>query len=158
MLYTVQNNLYFIALSNLDVVTYQVTYQLKIFATALFSYMILGKKLNVYKYFSLVLLVVGIGLVQYSKTSGESNEFKSNMIGFVSVFISCLTSGYTGVYFEKLLKSANTGVCLRNIQLGVFAIFFSFLTIFTYDFKSVITNGFFNGYNSIVWIVIFVQV
>jgi len=157
LLYTLQNNLYFIALSNLDVVTYQVTYQLKIFATALFSYLILGKKLNIYKYLSLFILVVGVSLVQYSKTN-EKKEFKSNMIGFISVFISCLTSGFTGVYFEKLLKSSNSGVCIRNIQLGVFGIIFSFLAIFTYDFKLVVNNGFFNGYNSIVWIVIFVQV
>lgn len=48
-LYTLQNNLLFIALQNLDGATYQVTYQLKIFTTAMFSVMMLGRKLDAVK-------------------------------------------------------------------------------------------------------------
>ena len=64
LLYTLQNNLYFIALSNLDVVTYQVTYQLKILTTALFSVLMLGKKLDSFKWISLIILMFGVSLVQ----------------------------------------------------------------------------------------------
>jgi solute carrier family 35 (UDP-sugar transporter), member A1/2/3 len=63
-LYTLQNNLLFIALSNLDAATYQVTYQLKILTTALFSVAMLGKKLDSLKWFSLVILMAGVSLVQ----------------------------------------------------------------------------------------------
>ena len=45
-IYLVQNNLLYIAAGNLDVATYQITYQLKILTTALFAVLILGKKLN----------------------------------------------------------------------------------------------------------------
>lgn len=63
-LYTLQNNLLFIALSNLDAATYQVTYQLKILTTALFSVLMLGKKLDMFKWVSLVILMAGVSLVQ----------------------------------------------------------------------------------------------
>ena len=65
-LYTLQNNLLFIALSNLDAATYQVTYQLKILTTALFSVLMLGKKLDSYKWVSLVILMAGVSFVQVS--------------------------------------------------------------------------------------------
>ncbi len=44
----------------------QVTYQLKILTTALFSVSMLGKRLGVYQWLSLVVLMTGIALVQVS--------------------------------------------------------------------------------------------
>ena len=34
------------------------------------------------------------------------------------MIIACFSSGFAGVYFEKLLKGSSTGVWVRNIQLG----------------------------------------
>jgi UDP-sugar transporter A1/2/3 len=56
--------LLFIALSNLDAATYQVTYQLKILTTALFSVLMLGKRLDMLKWVSLLALMIGVCFVQ----------------------------------------------------------------------------------------------
>ena len=52
------------------------------------------------------------------------------------------------------MKSSNTGVWMRNIQLG----FFGYISVYTYDYTPVTEKGFFQGYNSVVWTVIALQV
>jgi len=39
-------------------------------------------------------------------------------MGFGSVLMATMTSGFGGVYFEKILKTGPTSVWLKNIQLG----------------------------------------
>ena len=48
-LYTIQKNLLYLAISNLDAAVFQVTYQAKILTTALFSVLILRRKLSCQK-------------------------------------------------------------------------------------------------------------
>ncbi|GAB7342831.1 hypothetical protein MBLNU457_g0958t2 [Dothideomycetes sp. NU457] len=64
VLYTLQNSLQYIAISNLNAATFQVTYQLKILATAIFSVTMLRRNLSAQKWLSLVLLMVGVAIVQ----------------------------------------------------------------------------------------------
>jgi UDP-sugar transporter A1/2/3 len=72
ILYVVQNNLQYVAASNLDVATFQVTYQMKILTTAFFSVVMLGKRLSSTKWLSLLLLAVGVGIVQIQSTGHAS--------------------------------------------------------------------------------------
>uniref|UniRef100_A0A6V1U6W2 Uncharacterized protein n=1 Tax=Heterosigma akashiwo TaxID=2829 RepID=A0A6V1U6W2_HETAK len=65
-LYTVQNYLQYLAVSNLDGPTFQLLSQLKILTTAAFAVALLGKKLMKAQWVSLLLLVCGVGLVQLS--------------------------------------------------------------------------------------------
>ena len=64
MLFTLQSSLHYFAISNLDAATFQVTEQLKILTTALFSVLLLGRTLNGKRWTSLVLLMVGVAIVQ----------------------------------------------------------------------------------------------
>ena len=77
-LYTCQNNLLFLALSNLDAATYQVTIQVKILTTAMFSRLMLGKKLNSKKKISLALLMFGVILVQVKTHKLSQHLFNVN--------------------------------------------------------------------------------
>lgn len=161
-LYTLQNNLLFVALSNLDAATYQVTYQLKILTTALFSVLMLGRQLNSTKWISLIILMAGVSLVQWPKSDGgkASSADKSaneKFIGLMAVLTACFSSGFAGVYFEKLLKGSSTGVWMRNIQLGFFGTIIGYISVYTYDYQKVTDKGFFQGYNNIVWTVICLQ-
>ncbi|XP_044892204.1 UDP-N-acetylglucosamine transporter isoform X4 [Felis catus] len=121
-IYTLQNNLLYVALSNLDAATYQVTYQLKILTTALFSVSMLSKKLGVYQWLSLVILMTGVAFVQWPSDSQEldSKELSagSQFVGLMAVLTACFSSGFAGVYFEKILKETKQSVWIRNIQLG----------------------------------------
>ncbi|CAN9503173.1 unnamed protein product [Ophioblennius macclurei] len=161
-IYTLQNNLLYVALSNLDAATYQVTYQLKILTTAIFSVTMLGRRLDCHQWLSLLLLMTGVALVQWPTTSGAESEEKvlsasSQFVGLMAVLMACVSSGFAGVYFEKILKETKQSVWLRNIQLGLFSFVFGLIGMMVYDMERVRENGMFQGYNHITWIVVTLQ-
>ena len=72
-LWTLQNSIVYIAISNLDAATFQVTYQLKILTTVLFSITLLGKRISWRQCLALLLLTFGIGIVQAPEAFLESS-------------------------------------------------------------------------------------
>ncbi|XP_023653786.1 solute carrier family 35 member A3b isoform X2 [Paramormyrops kingsleyae] len=160
-IYTLQNNLLYVALSNLDAATYQVTYQLKILTTALFSVSMLGRRLSVYQWLSLLILMAGVALVQWPSESSAPDQKQlsagSQLAGVVSVLVACFSSGFAGVYFEKILKESKQSVWVRNIQLGLFGLVFGLMGMFVYDGERVKESGMFQGYNKITWMVVALQ-
>ncbi|XP_052319380.1 UDP-N-acetylglucosamine transporter-like isoform X2 [Oncorhynchus keta] len=161
-IYTLQNNLLYVALSNLDAATYQVTYQLKILTTALFSVSMLGKRLGLYQWLSLLILMTGITLVQWPSESLDGPaptplSAGSQLVGVIAVLIACFSSGFAGVYFEKILKGTTQSVWVRNIQLGLFGLVFGLMGVFVYDGERVRESGVFQGYNPLTWTVVALQ-
>lgn len=161
-LYLLQNNLVLLALSWLDAATFQVTYQLKILTTAFFSVLLLRKEIKLLQWLALLILMSGVVLVQVP--SGGSRvprtvSFSSHhVIGLAAVLTSSLSSGFAGVYYEKLLKeSAQPSLVLRNIQLGLFSVLFGTVAVIFSDGSKVVERGFFDGYNSAVWLVVMLQ-
>lgn len=161
LIYMIQNNLLYVAVSNLPAATFQVTYQLKILTTAMFSVTMLGKKLSKLQWFSMLLLFTGVAIVQV-QTSSKSEKLSSgieqnNFLGLGAVIISCLSSGFAGVYFEKILKESKGTIWLRNIQLGMFGILTGIVMVYAKDGTGVSANGFFFGFHKLVWGIIFNQ-
>jgi hypothetical protein len=64
-----------------------------------------------------------------STVSPVSHHEQNPLIGFAAVVVSCLISGFAGVYFEKILKGSDVSVWMRNIQLALIAIPIAFGTI-----------------------------
>ena len=127
LLYFVQNNLLYFAVSRLDTAVFQVTYQLKILTTAIFSVLILNRKLSKKQWLALVLLVPGVALVQLSardshvpnsnvaskqgaqtdlaaRPPAHNLDFFRQASGLAAILAACITSGFAGVFFEKVLK------------------------------------------------------
>lgn len=146
-LYAIQNNLQYIAASHLSAAAFQVTYQLKILTTALFSVILLHKQLSFRKWLSLCLLTVGVACVQFKGSDDKS----SSSIGFIAVLIACLLSGLAGVYFEKVLKSSKTSLWVRNIQMSIWSLVPASLGIMFMDGATVRLHGF--TYNYTQWTV-----
>lgn len=160
-LYTIQNNLLFFALSCLDAATYQVTYQLKILTTAMFSVWMLNRRVSKQQWCSLVLLIVGVALVQVPTgkpaTEAEGKRGAYQFLGLMAVLTSCLSSGFSGIYLEKLLKEITWSLWIRNIQLAIFGCLLGIVAMLVSDWNAVMADGFFQGYNAITWGVILLQ-
>merc|ERR1719362_1916560 len=166
LLYTLQNNLLFVALSNLSGAVYQVTYQLKILTTALLSVMILGKSLGPTKWAALLTLTLGVTSIQMPRSSGDDDTpdtpapapaSGNAAVGLIAVLSACITSGLAGVYLEKILKQTDASIWLRNIQLAFFGAVVGFGAAIVQDGDKIMTDGFLQGYNSLVWTVIMLQ-
>jgi len=152
--YLVQNNLLYVAASNLDVATYQITYQLKILTTAIMSVTMLNKKLIPTQWLSLIILIAGVALVQLSdvkETASANSAEQSKLLGFTAALSACCLSGFAGVYFEKILKGSDVSVWMRNVQLALLSVPMGLVTSYVSDGSKIAENGFFHGYDNFVW-------
>lgn len=102
--------------------------------------------------------MIGVTLVQWPQdhhtddphTAGHVSETVSetkgnSLIGLIAVILSCFSSGFSGVYFEKLIKFSNQSLWVRNIQLCLFAGMLSALTVLVQDYNAISSGGFFQG-------------
>lgn len=160
LVYTLQNNLIFIGVSNLDAAVFQVTYQLKILTTAVLSVIMLKKQLSKVQWIALVVLFVGVSIVQLQPenlVTSKSSVAQRPFIGLIAVVTACVMSGFAGVYFEKILKGTQQSVWLRNVQLGGIGTVVGYITMELSDGATVRERGFFLGYDKWVWFVILLQ-
>jgi UDP-sugar transporter A1/2/3 len=167
-LYVVQNNLLYYALSHLDAATYLVVYQLKILTTAVFSTLLLDRALSRLQWVSLVLLTLGVSLAQLhasnshaakaaSELTDHPLEGQNSLMGFAAVFVAACTSGFAGIYFEKVVKTTPTSLWARNVQLGLSSMVFAVVGVYMNDGAVVAKKGFFFGYTPLVVAVVFLQ-
>ncbi|PAV68533.1 hypothetical protein WR25_02981 [Diploscapter pachys] len=184
--YTVQNFLLYVAVGHLPSATFMVTYQLKILTTAIFTRLVLKRRLSNVQWLSLVALFAGIVMVQYDQKRSEDAEKEAKLaqlmttlaptqdmsalnstvaamleeakaesegfsivallkqpstLGFISVLVACCLSGFAGIYFEKILKTSDVSIWVRNIQLALPSIFLGLLFAFVKDNDAIFGDG-----------------
>ncbi|KAK5984606.1 Nucleotide-sugar transporter [Trichostrongylus colubriformis] len=152
--YAIQNNLYYIALANIDATTYTVTYQLRILTTALLSVVMLGKKISTCQWGALSLSGIGVILVQMDASPSSSRNSipsASKFVGVVATVGMCWTSAFAGVYFEKMLKNANSSMWIQNIRLSLMTLVFATFTMWSSDGQKIMEKGILQGYTLLVW-------
>jgi len=170
LLYTLQNNTIFIALNNLPGLLYQISSQGKIFTTAIFSVILLNRKLSTGQWFCLTSLALGVVAVQYRApeesdgtpttttpapdSMSEGDDGQNMFLGMVAVLIGVSCSGAAGTYFELVLKGTKTSLWIRNIQLGLMSAVIGTIGVWFHDREHVAEHGFLGGYNNVVWLTV----
>ncbi|ELP83621.1 UDP-N-acetylglucosamine transporter, putative [Entamoeba invadens IP1] len=164
-IYFIQNMLLYIILQNTQAAVYTVIIQLKVFTTAIFSILFLGRTVTLTQWRALTLLVIGVVLVEVSanRYSGKNDSTENNMLGIILSLVMCCCSGFSGVYMEKILKNKTEteteklNIWERNIQLSVYGASFALLSTFIFDFAKVMKDGYFGGWSYVTLILIVIQ-
>ena len=121
----------------------------------------LRKQLSRLQWVALLILFIGVSCVQLQPHDSKVNRVVTTeqkpLIGLIAVIVSCVMSGFAGVYFEKILKGTKQSIWLRNVQLGAIGVVFGLVAMDINDGVQVHEKGFFYGYDWIVWLVIFIQ-
>lgn len=150
-LYTIQNNCMYIAIANLEAVIFQITSQIKLLTATLFSVFFLHKQFSFMQWISLVILGGGVVLVQFDGASASSSGNHNVILGLISILIFCLTSGFAGVYMEKMFKDSKYSIWTRNFWLAFWSIVVGVITLL-FRSPEVFTKGtFFDGYTVWTW-------
>jgi UDP-sugar transporter A1/2/3 len=64
------------------------------------------------------------------------------MTGLLAVLTACFSSGFAGVYYEKLVKeSSQPSLVIRNLQLGIFSLLFASLGMLYHDWGAIRDQG-----------------
>ena len=180
----------------------------EILPTAIFSVLLLKKRLSPRKWIALALLILGVAIVQIPPVSepttlvaikeipskillsrswtswrrigdGAANLLKRSAtyegieeddllehpilntpLGLTAAVSGCIVSAAASVYFERIVKDSTVPVSLwiRNVQLSFYSLFPAlFIGVIFIDGEQIAQNGFFIGYNWVVWTTVVFQ-
>jgi len=176
LLYTIQNTMLYVGFANIEAAIGQVTYQSKILWTALFSVVLLRKKLNLNQWLALVVLALGILAVQAVPSTpapapaakphhrGRAHKVEDEvaaqnpLLGIGALVLAAVCTSFASVYFEKMLKGAsNPSLWLRNIQLALYSSVIACAGLLVASEPAVAAKGWMSGFGPLTWLTLSVQ-
>ena len=180
-LYAVQNNLQYVAASNLEPAVFQVLYQMKVLTTAFFSVVLLKRELKPAQWSAIALLAAGLATVGSATTGPSAPKPGVNFaVGFAAVFAACCSSGFSSVYFERVVKQRSRplprapprgrvardapppakkpiSVWARNAQMATFSSTIACCGAVLKDGDAIADRGILAGFSPIVWVTVLLQ-
>lgn len=163
-LFVMQQVLVIIAATHLDAVTFQICSQsFKIMPTALFAVWLLDQHLSPIQWASLPVLAIGVVFVTMNTSNSAVPANRTSeldlLLGLAASALSGLSSAYAGVYFEKYVKGKmGQTLWIRNLQLSIYGVPLSIVYTIIKDGSAIRAGGFHQGFNSLVWFVVALQV
>lgn len=81
-------------------------------------------------------------------------------IGLLTTLCGCIASALAAANFEKVIRDsvAKTSIWIRNVQLALYSVVPAFFVgVIFIDGATIANQGFFAGYNWVVWLIICIQ-
>mmetsp|Transcript_40393 Transcript_40393/g.114360 ORF Transcript_40393/g.114360 Transcript_40393/m.114360 type:complete len:470 (+) Transcript_40393:497-1906(+) len=152
-MYVMQQMLVIVAATHLDVVTFQICSQMKVFPTAIFASALLGQHLSVTQWLSLPVLAGGVSLVTATGNSTSNSAAQTDWtLGVAACLVSGISSAFAGVYFEKYVKGMETSsLWIRNCQLSMYGLPLGFVSLLVTDRATVMEHGVLQGFSVWTW-------
>lgn len=176
-LYAIQNMMALVAFDYVDVATYQIVYQLKIITTAMFMIVLLNRRFSAIQWGAMVTLMIGVAVCSNSRLPAKAAPTEdadsdahaahldsARIIGVSIVLGLAVNSGLAAAYFERVMKAHKATTTMqtldplwvRNLQLSAVSV-----AVCAFDLarnvQDLYTDGFFAGFHTTVWVVIFLQ-
>jgi len=162
--YNCQQMLEFVALSRLEAPLFSVIVQTKLLTTALFTWILLGKRLRRNQIFALMLLVVGVVLAQMrsdrkSDRNGSANNDsallltsadRDTLIGVVATLVIATLSGFAAVYTERVLKKGGekkVPLAYTQVQMALASLLMIGLFTICTDLNVIFERGLWYGFD-----------
>ncbi|KAK4705359.1 solute carrier family 35 (UDP-sugar transporter), member A1/2/3, partial [Phenoliferia sp. Uapishka_3] len=117
VLFALQNNLIYVAARNLSVPVFQITFQLKTLITAIAAVVMLGRRLALAQWISLVFLALGVATMQIGALHARASDIHDHaplisvdsstqnyFAGITAILVSSVSSAVAATYFELVIK------------------------------------------------------
>jgi len=117
--YVLQNHCTWLAMRNLDSVSFNLQNQSKVVLTAVFVYFICGVTPTRKQMFALILVILAVSLVIHAAEAKEALEGADSFLGFGAGFIANTFSGFGAALSQRTLQNESRDSIVFTAELAV---------------------------------------